>query len=337
MEIDSDLDRVARGERFVSEVEKPDHPFHKAWLELSKPGFKRGWFVDSTDIKTLLEGIRQDFPEVENRLDPQRVGAWEQKIYPADMLAARGYIGAGSGISFGAALLWFAFRYAGILMHMHAATPAPAGVPPAAIASADPAVAALDQAAVQWFGPGVGIAEVSRRAPLVGRLVAAYANTDPASPDAAHAMRDAVFRALHLAALRGDSQTLRAVERLRLDVLGRVPPQDGDGCMMMLQEDHLPGDLKLLPAEQAQASKLLSALSTAGKLPADLQQVAAKTAIPGTIIHDIMVSGHLSETDVRTALQHDGPFATQCAVGRMLIARALRLPANAGDPILRVE
>jgi hypothetical protein len=69
-----------RGMRFAEKVEQLDHPLHKAWSELKKPG-RKGLLdplrVKRAEIETLLGGIRTRYPEVESYLDAERVASWE--------------------------------------------------------------------------------------------------------------------------------------------------------------------------------------------------------------------------------------------------------------------
>lgn len=74
------LNHRLRGMRFVAKVEAPEHPLHKAWSELRQPGSKSALAftkVSKDDVRQLLAGIRERFPEVESHLDPQRVASWE--------------------------------------------------------------------------------------------------------------------------------------------------------------------------------------------------------------------------------------------------------------------
>ena len=74
------LNARTEGMRFHDAVQAEDHPLHKAWMELSKPG-KASW-IDRLKIKhdpihELLSLIRQRFPELESLLDAERIESWE--------------------------------------------------------------------------------------------------------------------------------------------------------------------------------------------------------------------------------------------------------------------
>lgn len=69
-----------KGMRFHDKVQQPDHPLHKAWVELTRPG-RAGVFdrlkVSRLDVHRLLVGMRERYPELEAHLDPERVASWE--------------------------------------------------------------------------------------------------------------------------------------------------------------------------------------------------------------------------------------------------------------------
>ncbi len=74
------LNQRLKGMRFHEKVQRPDHPLHKAWVELSRPGPARlidRLRVKRADADKLIVGIREHFPELESHLDPQRVASWD--------------------------------------------------------------------------------------------------------------------------------------------------------------------------------------------------------------------------------------------------------------------
>jgi hypothetical protein len=74
------LNARAAGYRFQREVQSPDHPDHKAWEELNRPGpanMARKWLAGRKAVPALITRIRRDFPELESTLDPARVASWE--------------------------------------------------------------------------------------------------------------------------------------------------------------------------------------------------------------------------------------------------------------------
>ncbi len=329
-------------EQFVEAVTRRDHPLHSAWVELNKPGYRRGWLVPKDEVQTLLEGIRQDFPALEARFDPLRVSAWEAKLYPVDMdsggfqdvLTARG--GLTLILAFGALRMGLVvFRMIHPHPSDHAAPQAVAVATPDA--TPDASRMALDAAAHRWFGPDTDFAGLGRMAPLVGRLAAggAAGTADPAGADLA--MRDAVFTALKLAVPHLDPPRLRAVQVLRARALAAAAHRDAVACIDFLTRGQL-DDKVVLPAGTATAAaSQVRAIAATGFYGNDPQPAILRASIPGSVIAVIIARTGLSLQVVRAALNHQGGNAAQCAVHRALIDQALTLPGHSGDAILRIE
>ena len=74
------LNARRKGYRFQEEVLDRKHIYHKAWIELQRPG-PRDLFAlfrtNRSDVDKLLTGVRRNFPELENHFDPERVAAWQ--------------------------------------------------------------------------------------------------------------------------------------------------------------------------------------------------------------------------------------------------------------------
>lgn len=73
------------GYLFQYDVRSQAHPYHNAWIELSKPGRVgiRRYLVSSSlkkKITDLLFHIRNSFPEIEDLLDSKRVASWDKTI-----------------------------------------------------------------------------------------------------------------------------------------------------------------------------------------------------------------------------------------------------------------
>lgn len=332
------VDGKTPAERFVDEVSRRDHPLHSAWQELNKRGYRRGWFVPKDEVQTLLEGIRQDFPELEQRFDPQRVGAWEAKLYPTDMapsgfqdaLTARG--GLTLVLAIGALRMALVFYR---MIHPHPSDhPAP---PPITAPGPDNSQIALDAATHRWFGPDTDYAALGRMAPLVGRLAANIAGGTADSTAADLAMRDAVFTALELAVPHLDAQRLRAVQALRARALTAAAHRNTTACIDFLQRGQIDDDVVLPPDLPTAAAAQVRAIATTGFYGNDPKPVALKAPIPGPVVAAIITGTGLPPQVVQAAFRHQGSDAAQCAVQRALIDQALKLPGHAGEAILRIE
>lgn len=325
-------------EQFVEEVSRRDHPLHSAWVELNKRGFRRGLFVPKDEVQTMLEGIRQDFPQLEQRFDPQRVGAWDAKLYPADMDSGGFQDALTKGGGLGLVLVFGLLRMAPIfyrLIHPHPADhPAPTD---AAAPTPDDNVLALNRAAQHWFGASTDFAALGRMAPLVGRLAAADAGGTTDTGAADMAMRDAVFQSLAVAVPSLDPARLRTVQAVRARALAAAAAGDAGACMDFLKRGQL-DDKVVLPQSTADAAVAqVRAIAAAGLYGNDPPRVSMQAAIPGSVVYAIIASTSLPPKAVQAAFQHHGPDEAQCAVHRALIREALKLPGRTGEAILRIE
>ncbi len=67
---------------FIETVSKPEHPWNKAWTELTTYAHehsRRGWGVKRQHIRELLEHVRSENPDLEQHFDGTRVALWETK------------------------------------------------------------------------------------------------------------------------------------------------------------------------------------------------------------------------------------------------------------------
>ncbi|MCL6249850.1 hypothetical protein M3P36_02140 [Altererythrobacter sp. KTW20L] len=72
-----------RGMRFVENVGQPGHVLHKVWTELARPGKPNPldrFRAKKDDVRILLNGVRERYPEVESYLNPERVGWWDRRL-----------------------------------------------------------------------------------------------------------------------------------------------------------------------------------------------------------------------------------------------------------------
>jgi hypothetical protein len=66
---------------FIAKLENPQHRWHRAYAELTKPAdasSKRGRWVRGGNVRDLLKYVRANHPAVEQSMDPWRVELWEE-------------------------------------------------------------------------------------------------------------------------------------------------------------------------------------------------------------------------------------------------------------------
>lgn len=321
------LNARLNGLRFVEQVETSGHPLHGAWVELSKPGFRRNRFARRAQIVKLLTKIRSDFPEVESYLDPQRVGAWEPVLLAPNT----------NWVEIWARRIsrWYIFLIiAGVgLVHL-LLDPVDVNVPQGGLVHSAQTLV-LDDAARHWFGPETDLARLRQTAPLVALIAAgkAQANTDAAGAD--RIMRNAVFIALAVSTQDVDAARLRALQAVRAQALDAASKASMRACMDFLKLGQVDETVVLPDAVTRDAVAQVRAIAETGLYSRKPEIKPVEAAVPGSIVRAVMRKTGIPQDRVRAALQQRGSDAGLCLVHGALLNEALKLPGRAGEAILR--
>lgn len=320
-----------KGMRFHEKVQLPDHPLHKAWTELSRPGRANAidrFRVNRLDIHRLLTGIRERYPELETFLDAERVRSWE-----GGGGIAEGASNAGRG--FGGALLFVVLFFA--LMRGVSALMGPTGdgqsgnAPPIAVAEAALKKAELDVAAWQVFGKDFDFAEVRSADPEFAKIFEALvrvpgdAPIDPIDYARTQAIGASEVAATSELAVRAD------LKALWLNAARRLP---GDACQRLLRGDLRKLDLKLTEKEQSREQALLRQLLEAKVLSNKAKGGETRYSIPGWLIEAMLKRSGLSEERLVAALRSpESP--DRCAVEFALVEAVRAAPGKVPKEVLK--
>ncbi|HEY6964487.1 MAG TPA: hypothetical protein VI407_04660 [Erythrobacter sp.] len=319
-----------KGMRFHEKVQQPDHPLHKAWAELSRPG--RAGFIDRLrvrrlDIHRLLTGIRERYPELESLLDAERVRSWENAGGVAE-----GASNAGRGFS--GALLFVVLFFA--LMRGVAALMGPtgddeAGKPPLAEVEAALKTAELDIAADRIFGKGFKFADVSAADPEFAKTFEALVWMPGEVPiDPIDYARIQAIGASEVAANK--ELVARAdLKSLWLNAARRLP---GDACQKLMRGDLRKLDLKLTEKEQSREQALLRQLLEAKVLSNEAKGGERRYTIPGWLIEAMLKRSGLSEERMVAALRNpDSP--DRCGVEFAQVEAVRAAPGKVPNEVLK--
>lgn len=322
------LNQRLKGMRFHDKVQEPDHPLHKAWIELSRPG--RAGFVDRLkvkrlDIDKLLTGVRTHYPELESHLVPERVASWEGDTNS-------------SGVSdtgpqavrwvFVAVLVGSALVRLGSNL-----TDSDNDAPQTTFAEQIETVGNIeaDLAVADIFGEGVGMAEVRAADPVFADQLSfaldgtAYQGRMPlalARRKALEAGEVAEFDALVARA---------ELRRLWLTVAKR---QGGGMCQKVMQFDFADRALEMGELERARERKLLRQMLEAKVLGHDMNQRNTQFAIPGWVVSEIIDRSGLSEEALRAAMQDTASY-DRCTAEIALMDVVLQEPGKVPEEVLR--
>lgn len=321
-----------KGMRFHEKVQQPDHPLHRAWAELSRPG-RAGvldrFRVKRLDIHRLLTGIRERYPELESLLDPERVRSWEG----SGAGVAEGASNAGRG--FGGALL-FAVLLLAMLRGVAALTGSaddtePGKLPPPMAVEAVLETARRDVAAANIFGKGTVFADISTADPAFAKTldpilrVSERAGVDPLVYVRSRAIGSAEVADTNALVVRADLKSLWLTAARR---------QPAEVCRKLMRGDLMELDLKLTEKEQAREQKLLRQLLDAKVLSHEAKGGETRYSIPGWLVADILKRSGLPEKRMVAALT-DMESPDRCTVEFALVEAVRAAPGKVPKDVLK--
>lgn len=342
------LNARLRGLRFHDKVTKPDHPLHKAWVELTRPG--RATIVDKfrvsrTDVNQLLEGVRKHFPELESHFPPERVASWGNGV-------PSGWKGFGVFRIFGTGYT-FNFGYSVavivglqvIMAVLRAISPDPVADPhflqprSGYSAASDPQYEQIRDAAVhEVFGKDKTILWLRQQQPgLATDFEATVAGARALGTNEQGAIAQAiefVRRRVLINGFRADEATLRELTRLRLAQLEVARKSGPEACNRFLRAGEVTG---LTMPEPLRAQERALSVRLAGITTFDVpeQHGPTRTTIPGALVAEVIDTTGMSPKRVSAAFQDQATPSERCAVIGALLRAALKWKGKEQATILR--
>lgn len=322
-----------RGYRFQQAVLRPDHRFHRAWRELSRPG-RAGAFkflrVGRGPVEALLTGIRKHFPEVESHLDEQRVASWEQRGTGSPMTAA--YL-----IIFGLIVLG-AFARNFDLPARNTPPPPPIVVEAKTTEPDSAMMSTVVAAAVADSFDGVDANWLWMHQPDLAQTITANArysleqgeDGEEVTRKVTEIVRERVYSEGRLL----DGADFETTMRLRLDQLRAARAHGTATCVELLGSSWLDGTVPVPDSLRARERRFATALAKKGLLKAPEPREAASAPVPGELVGRVMAATGLSEKRVAAAMQRKGSDAHRCAVAIALLEAALGWRGNGRKAIL---
>jgi hypothetical protein len=322
------LNARLKGMRFHDKVQEPDHPLHKAWIELSRPG--RAGFVDRMrvkrlDIDKLLTGVRQHYPELESHLAPERVASWEGDAN------ASGVSDTGPKVVRG---IFIVLLVVALPRLISAFTDPRAGAdptPPVAEAAAALQAAEADIAVADIFGLGTGMAGVRDADPVFADQLRAALNREDTGGSAALAM--VRYKAIGAAEV-ADLGNLAVRADLRGMWMQAAQRQSPEICAAVMRGNFADAPLNLTEQERDRERALLRQMLEAGLLSHQPKGGETRYAIPGWLVADTLERSGMTEDKLIAALTNlDSP--DRCTAEAALIAAVLATSQRVPEDLLR--
>ncbi len=316
--------------RLLADLQRPDHPHHAAWRELTRPAGRRRFnpFIDRGKVRALLAAVRARHPDLEAWMEPGRVARWEPG-------GARRVFGGIDAVGY---LTWFV-----LAALIFAVRTCPVGQTPLAPPVIAPSLPAYEQAIAPALaavaGPGATQAVVAGRNPKLDALLRANWSIAREAGDAPPAfqssMRTLLYARLTAGLREADHSALSAFRRVQLAEAKAARDRDVDICDRLFRDTDkpLPDWLidRFAPDRARAAAPVL--LAYAG----DPSPRAGPTrfTISGPVVVEAARRANLSPDRLGDALLDRGTPAARCAARIALIETALDLPRKEGLKLLR--
>ena len=332
------LNARLRGLRFADKVQDKGHPLHKAWRELTREGTRKSLFAPRRQVRQLLDGVRTNFPELEQHFNPTLVAAWE------------GGNGGGLGRNFG----WMAILLIGLVRmviaiadygHDHPTSapwsPYETSVPAAPGQNAgvdfDPVTdPALADVLHQMFGPSITYSQVYKADAKLAAAIKANRRMQADPVELAQAGQVVLTQRFLQARPHAGPARLEALARWRLDMMRAAKAAGPEACLGVYHWDDLPKGVQLTGAALDRQQALARAMLAAGELdPPPPTGYSRSYRIPGPMIDQIIKATGLSEAAVSAVFDGQGAPKTVCAVQTALITAALGWKGPERTAILR--
>ncbi|HUD30282.1 MAG TPA: hypothetical protein VMQ93_15545 [Novosphingobium sp.] len=305
-----------RGYRFQRKVAENGHRYHKAWVELGRPG-KAGPLrflrAGGADVRGLLAGIRRHFPEVEEHLDAERVASWEKgSTWPTVAIVVVGLI-----------LLGFLFG----LDDPKSRTRASGGAEFAAEMRA--IEGASNFALPQALGPGFDMTRLRRERPDLARPIealsraAVQSGSADAQADAAGRIVAFVRQRTYLNGRTTTGEDFDRTMRLRLGLLEAAKAKDAAACVRYLNSGELPADVAVPEDVRASERSLAASFAGRGLLGAPIPSGPTRATVPGALVGKVLKATKLGKEEVAQAMQGKGSDTNRCAVSIALLDATL--------------
>ncbi|MCL9999179.1 MAG: hypothetical protein NBV68_07340 [Erythrobacter sp.] len=323
------LNQRLKGMRFHDKVLLPEHPLHKAWVELSRPG-RAGVLdrlrVSRLDVHKLLVGLRERYPELESHLDPERVASWEG----AGAGSGDGYSSAGRG--FGGAVLFVVLFFA--LIRAIAALGGAGGgdadnsLPPP-VPVFGPSEAEIDAAVAGVFGPGTDMAKVREADPVFADQLALGIRNAKDNGGTSAFVRHKALQVAELAKFE-ELVALGELKRIWLAAALKNPAQ----CKNVMAGDFRSLPLALGKDEAAREQELMRRLLDARLLSHRSSKSGGSFSVPGWAIDKMLKKSGLGIDELTAALK-DPEHPKRCLVDLTMAEVILAEPGRVSAEVLR--
>lgn len=318
---------------FLKDLERPDHEWHNAYLELRKPGPRSKLPWQGANIKhvtDLLVYMRENYPELEEYLDGERVASYVEPDEVANPW---------KWIMFVVIGLIFLFRIGAAISD--SSTPRGYDLAPPVITSQPISAGWTDEQKQdlfdELFGPGTGIVMVSQEAPSFYDELERLEGMGFSAVNALALSRADLRRQVLNTAASAPFAELVAIKQYELNLIRWLRDNEGtEACaapgVWYGGQDAFAADAALVAEGQQLARRLLDA----GLLRETAPDFPDTASIPGEVVQAVMDRAGLTRAQIDQAGQRNAEPAVQCAYRVALLEVILRRPGTVSADLLRI-
>ncbi|WP_066660024.1 hypothetical protein [Sphingomonas sp. CCH9-E2] len=316
---------------FIDTVSKPEHPWNKAWTELTTYAHERsgrGWGVKRQHVRELLAHVRSENPDVEHHFDSTRVALWENQ-------------------SEGGSFPWGQVIIGGLLLlsvlgkcSQEVSRPP---MPPSDLAGVgyiapDPTQQRfqIDNALRARGYTDLTLAVAEQENPELAQMLKSNWTVVAEEGRGMGGFEDRLAAALNdrliLAIRTAPYAEVADYQRNRIAWARAYREQGAVKCDDYLRRGDTPPVAGRTEFQSRQWTIEERVLRTA---KAPFPPGGGGVTIPGEIVEEVLNRTRLPEARVRASLRGEGDATDHCAVRIALLDAALRMPRKQGLPILR--
>lgn len=326
--------------RYADSLDALHHPLNEAWAELQRPltgRWRRRGRVAEDEVAQLLDIVRVHYPELEQRLDPERVALWDkQKKQSVWIRTARGIF---------TAIFIIGLLNLPRLCATNTPIAPPQGGPPPVVTSANEPLRSearhdIDEVLLTGFEDQLDFAELSARDPkLVEVLVKSWqaGKRDGLSFDSFRTSSYGVLIARFNQDLsKADYQTRADHLRLMLREAGELKDDDPAACADFLSARRVDREFtrSLLRERRLLIARTLLEAAAAADDVSDPSYPGFD--IPGEVIRQSAQRAGIPPAEFMDAMQRfDAPPQRRCAARMGFIETVLALPKAQGLPLMQ--
>ncbi|APE28281.1 hypothetical protein [Aurantiacibacter gangjinensis] len=318
---------------FLEAVQQPDHEWHKAYVELRKPGKRSRLPWQGTNIanvNNLLIHINENYPELHEYLDSDRVASYAE---PDEVGSPWRWV------LIVIAVLWFGGR---LLSAIGPSDNDLGAMPQVELPNRVISTEQRDELARELVGEDYAAVDLVNAFPALyyslNDLHPVEIDSEEARTRTLNNQRQVIRRSLTVAATTAGFEELVAIKQHRLDMLRATREQEGgNGCLVLIQGGTPPVSVSFDEEFLTRERDLAGRLVASGTLAQAAGEFPESASIPGDMVDEVMTRMGISRGRFEELASGGGDAAGKCDYAIAMLEAILRRPGSVSADLLRMS